>query len=82
MLKIMEVQKRYIDMKLQDMKASDSNTTYFIHYYDEDKKMWCPYINDKGYSYFPEEYLIYNLTEVKKVSNNYKVFRQTTTRVQ
>lgn len=69
-------------MKLQEMKTSDSNTTYFIHYYDEDKKMWCPYINDKGYSFFSEEYLIYNLTEVKKVTQNYKVFRQTTTRVQ
>lgn len=69
-------------MKLSEMKKNDKNTFYFIHYYDEDTKMWCPYVTDRGYSYFSDEYLIYHLTEVKKRYKQYKVYKQTTMRVE
>lgn len=69
-------------MKLNEMEKGDSNTSYFIHYYDYEKNMWCPYISYKGNSYFTNEYLIFHITEVKKKSNKYKVYRQVTTRVE
>lgn len=68
-------------MKLKDMKQGDSNTFYFIHYFDETKGMWCPFTyND--YGFISENKLIDALTEVKKLSAVYKVFREVTTRLQ
>lgn len=69
-------------MKLSEMNKGDKNVFYFIHYYDESTEMWVPYVSDNGYSYFPDEYLIFHLTEVKKISRKYKVFKQITMRVE
>lgn len=64
------------------MIKGQSIRKYFIVYYDKANDNWQTYINNKGYTYFTEEYLIYHLTEVKKLSDEYRVYRQTTTRVE
>jgi len=69
-------------MKLSDLGIGESNLYYFIHYYDESKQMWFPYINKQGYTFIKQEYLIFELTEVKKLSTEYRVFKSVTTRVQ
>lgn len=69
-------------MKLLEMNKGDSNTVYFINYWNDNMKEYVPFINDRGYNVFGEKYLIQNLTEVKKITNNYRVYRQTTVRVE
>lgn len=68
-------------MKLADLKVGEEKTVYFIHYYDEKTRMWCPFINSKGYSHFSEEYLLYDENEVKELSDKYFIYKQTTKRV-
>lgn len=69
-------------MKLQELTIGESIIKYTIHYYDEKKEMWCPYINEKGYSFFSDEFLIYELTQAKKITSQLRVYRSTTTRTQ
>lgn len=74
--------KRSDTVKINEMVKGQSIQKYFIVYYDNANNEWQMYNNKQGYSYFTDEYLIYHLTEVKKLSDTYRVYKQVTTRVE
>lgn len=69
-------------MKINDLNINESRSNYFIWYYDSSRAMWCPYISEKGYQYFTDEYLEYHVKNARKKYDDVKVFRQTTMRVE
>ena len=69
-------------MKINDMQIGENRSNYFIWYYDNSRAMWCPYVSEKGFQYFTDDYLQYHISNARKLSNDVKVFRQTTERVE
>lgn len=64
-------------MKLSEMNIDDFNISYFIHYYDNETKMWCP-VTYKGFGYMNRK----TMEEcIKTLSCEYKVFEAKTTRI-